>query len=129
CHFDSAFQLTHDYALGLLAVAGLLAGACLGRPLWTPWRAAGWGAFGGFAALVNPAVAAAWACWTTVAAVRERRTALLAVAVAGLVVGPWVARNYLVFDRFIPVKSNLAYELYQSQCLQPDGVLRLKTFT
>ena len=26
------------------------------------------------------------------------------------------------------LKSNLAYELYQSQCLQPEGLLRHSTF-
>ena len=30
---------------------------------------------------------------------------------------------YLVFGRLIPTKSNLAFELYQSQCLQAEGVL------
>jgi hypothetical protein len=29
-----------------------------------------------------------------------------------------------VFGRFIPVKSNLAYELFQAQCLQAPGVLK-----
>jgi hypothetical protein len=43
-------------------------------------------------------------------------------------VAPWMVRNYLVFGRWIPVKSNAAYELYQSQCLQPDGLLQAKTF-
>ncbi len=36
---------------------------------------------------------------------------------------PWTIRNYLVFGRFIPTKSNVALELYQSQCLQTDGVI------
>jgi hypothetical protein len=33
-----------------------------------------------------------------------------------------------MFGRWIPVKSNLAYELYQSQCLQADGALTRATF-
>ena len=37
-------------------------------------------------------------------------------------------RNYLTFGRCIPIKSNLAYELYQSQCLTPDGLLERDTF-
>jgi hypothetical protein len=45
------------------------------------------------------------------------------LAAAALVLMPWTIRNYLVFGRFIPVKSNLAYEMYQSQCLQSDGLL------
>src|SRR6202040_1282334 len=53
----------------------------------------------------------------------------LAVLVAGFTVTPWTVRNYLVFGRLIPVKSNLAYELYQSQCLQPGGTIRRSTFS
>jgi hypothetical protein len=52
----------------------------------------------------------------------------VAVPVALLILAPWTVRNYLVFGRLIPVKSNLAYELYQSQCLQPDGLLQTLTF-
>jgi len=49
----------------------------------------------------------------------------LAVAAlfVGLTVSPWVLRNYQAFGRFVPVKSNLAFELYQSQCVQKGGVL------
>jgi hypothetical protein len=53
----------------------------------------------------------------------------LTVLFAGLALTPWTVRNYLVFGRIIPVKSNLAYELYQSQCLQPDGLIQSKTFS
>ncbi len=51
----------------------------------------------------------------------------LAILAAGLVLSPWILRNYLVFGRWVPVKSNLAYELYQSQCLQLDGLLQRTT--
>ncbi len=37
-------------------------------------------------------------------------------------------RNYLVFGRLIPVKSNAAYELWQSQCVTPDGLLQPSAF-
>src|SRR5205823_3928947 len=37
-------------------------------------------------------------------------------------------RNYLVFGRWIPIKPNLAFELYQSQCLQSEGLLNGSTF-
>ena len=42
---------------------------------------------------------------------------------------PWTIRNLIVFGRLIPVKSNAAYELYQSQCLQPDGLLQARAFS
>ena len=91
---------------------------------------AAWGLFGGFCALVNPMVALAWGVFSLVDGVRQRAWSPLAVALlaAGLTLSPWAIRNYVVFGRWVPVKSNLAYELYQSQCLQPDGLLQNKTF-
>jgi hypothetical protein len=47
---------------------------------------------------------------------------------AALTLAPWTVRNYLAFGRWIPVKANLAYELYQSQCLQRDGLFQAGTF-
>src|SRR6185312_15246039 len=43
--------------------------------------------------------------------------------VAGLLLVPWTVRNYLVFGRLIPLKSNLFFEAYQAQCLQRHGLL------
>src|SRR5262249_53333520 len=72
----------------------------------------------------------AWGVSSFAAGLRQRAWSRLALAVlvAGLALAPWTVRNYLVFGRLIPVKSNLAYEMYQSQCLQPDGLLQLSTF-
>jgi hypothetical protein len=69
-------------------------------------------------------VAFAWAILTFLTWAKARGHFLLAAACAVAVVTPWTVRNYLVFGRLIPIKSNLAYELYQSQCLQPDGLLQ-----
>src|SRR5206468_2540010 len=71
-----------------------------------------------------------WGVLSLGVAVRQRAGARVAVAglVAGLALAPWTVRNYWVFGRLIPVKSNLAYELYQSECLQSDGLLQLTTF-
>jgi hypothetical protein len=128
-HFRLAFQFTHDCWLVLLALNLLIAGLAWGRPLGSAWRAAGWGAFGGLCALASPVVGFTWAVLSAVTAWRGRVRARagLALLVAGLVVAPWVGRNYLVFGRLIPVKSNLAFELYQSQCLQSDGVLEVSS--
>src|SRR5262249_14999166 len=78
-----------------------------------------------------PAVALAWGVPSLLIGWRQRAWSrfALAVLVAGLVLAPWTVRNYLVFGRLIPVKSNLAYELYQSQCLQPDGLIQDTTFS
>jgi hypothetical protein len=130
CHFHLCFQYTHDCWLVLLALDLLIAGLCWGRPLhrWRP--AATWGLFGGLCALINPVVGFTWGTLSLLVALRDRAWPRLglAVVVAGLVLAPWTVRNYLVFGRLIPVKSNLAYELYQSQCLQEDGLLQERTF-
>lgn len=130
-HFTLAFQQTHDSWLVLLALTAVLAGSCSGRMLRSVARAAGWGLFGGFAALINPVVGFVWGVLVLAEAVRSRAIVRLFVAslAAVLMLTPWTVRNYQTFGRLIPIKSNLGYELYQSHCLEPDGLLRLKQFT
>src|SRR5262249_40344776 len=128
--FRMCFQLTHDSWLVLLVVNLLVAWLCWGRPLGRRWSAVVWGLFGGVCALVNPILALVWGAFSALLAWRQRAVARLALAAlaAGLTLAPWAIRNYLVLGRLIPVKSNLAYELYQSQCLQRDGLIQRRTF-
>ena len=128
--FRQAFQFANDAWIILLAVDLLLAGF-----LWfdyiRSWRTAAlWGLCGGVCALVSPIAAFAWGGVTLIDCCRARAWSRLAVALTAfaLTLTPWMIRNYLVFGRWLPVKSNLAYELYQSQCLQPDGLLQSPTF-
>jgi hypothetical protein len=130
CDFRWCFQTTHDCWLVLLAMDGLLACLCWARPL-SSWRAAAvWGLFGGVCVLINPVVGFAWAGSSMAIGLRQKAWSRLGVALlaAWLTLVPWMVRNYLVFGRLIPSKSNLAYELYQSQCLQPDGLIQATTF-
>ncbi len=122
------FQFTHDMWLVLLALDLLIAGYCWYRPLQQ--GAIVWGVVGGVCALVNPVVGGTWAVLSAIDGCRERAWSKLALAgaVAALVVLPWMVRNTMVFGRIIPVKSNLAFELYQSQCLTDDGLLVRDTF-
>jgi hypothetical protein len=130
--FEHGFQRTHDGWLVLLSVDLLLAGLCRFRPLEpapagpSVLRCAGWGLFGGLCAQVSPVVGLTWGVLSLLAGLRGRAWSGLIVAalVAGLTVAPWTVRNYLVFGRLIPMKSNLPLELYQSQCLQADGLLQ-----
>ena len=128
--FHSHFQFTHDSWLILLMVDLLMAGLCWFRPLQSWQRASVWGLFGGLCALVNPIVAMVWGICSAVMSLKQRSWLAMgaAVLVAGITLLPWTVRNYAVLGRWIPVKSNLAYELYQSQCLQPDGLLQQSTF-
>ena len=41
----------------------------------------------------------------------------------------WSTRNYLVFDKFIPIKSNLWFDFYQANVFDEDGLITLFTFT
>jgi len=130
CDFRMWFQVTHDSWIVLLTLDLLLIGLSWGRPLRRWFTATGWGVFGGLCILTTPIAALVWGGMTLAVGIRERAWTRLAVAGLAAVVTltPWTVRNYLVFDRVIPVKSNLAYELYQSQCLQPDGLLQNATF-
>jgi hypothetical protein len=129
--FHAWFQETEDYWLVLLCVDLVVAGLCWLRPLDRPGTAAGWGLFGGLCAMVNPIVGSVWGVMSLVVGRRHgaRSRLVIAVLMAGLTLAPWTIRNYLVFGRWIPTKSNLMYELYQSHCMQADGLLQHKTFT
>ncbi len=131
CHFHLCFQMTNDIWIIMLAIDLLIGGLCCCRPLRSRRSAAAWGLFGGLCALVNPIAGFTWAVGSFLVGVRSRAWSNLIVGMlgAGLALSPWTIRNYLVFGRLIPVKSNLAYELYQSQCLQPDGLLERSTFS
>ena len=39
-----------------------------------------------------------------------------------------MVRNYITFRQVIPIKSNLFYELYQSNYMDEDGILDMDTF-
>jgi hypothetical protein len=133
CQFNQCFQRAHDGWLVLLSLDFLLAGLCWWAPLqsgqpagFSILRCAGWGLFGGLGAQVSPVIGFSWGMLSVLVGLRQRAWSRLGLAllVAGLTLAPWTIRNYLVLGRLVPVKSNLAFEAYQSQCLQPDGLLQ-----
>jgi 4-amino-4-deoxy-L-arabinose transferase-like glycosyltransferase len=83
-----------------------------------------WSLYGllwGLALLTNPAVALLFPIFLGWAAYRARghnRKAnsflrpILAIAIAALCCVPWTLRNYIQFHKFIPLRSNFAFELY-----------------
>jgi hypothetical protein len=125
-YFANWFQYVDDAWVMLLTLNLMIAGLCWGRPLARWPRAATWGVLGGLITLVNPIAGFAWGAVSLAVGARQRAWRPLATALccACLTVAPWMVRNYLVLGRLFLVKSNLAYELYQSQCLQPDGLLQ-----
>lgn len=130
--FYELFQRTHDTQLIVVCLSVLLVGIVKlwERPNSIPVELS-WGVFGGVLALCSPVLGGTWAAltcirWFPVGAERASvrfRPLFLTALVSMLVVSPWVVRNYVQFGKFIPVKSNLAYEVWQSQVLDDDGVL------
>ena len=43
------------------------------------------------------------------------------IAIAGLVVAPWIVRNYRVHGEFVPVKSTFGYAFWQGNCAISEG--------
>jgi hypothetical protein len=130
CDFSLWFQFTHDCWLVLLALELLIAGLCWLQPFRRWQSAALWGLFGGLCSLINPLLGLTWGVFSTLVGADRRKWTLLALSMltAAVTLAPWIVRNYVVFGRFIPVKPNLAFELYQSQCLQSDGLIQRSTF-
>lgn len=127
--FHYSFQMTHDCGFLMLVLDGVIAGLCFAKPFSSYSRALLWGAFGGFAALSSPIVGFVWFVSSMIFSAGNRLRFAAALGVLALVLTPWIARNYMIFGKFIPVKSNLAYELYQTQCLQGPGIINPAVFS
>lgn len=54
---------------------------------------------------------------------RCRQSAAVPLLAWALVITPWTVRNRIELGRWIPIKSNGMYEVWQSQCQDPDGLL------
>jgi hypothetical protein len=126
-HFSSSYQFTHDAWL-VMSLVGIL--FYLADRLWTssfgPRSVICWGLVGGVAMLSAPVFGPVWLALTVLLALRSRRARPFVVScvIATATMTPWIVRNAIVFGRFIPVKSNLFFEVYQSNALERDGVLR-----
>ena len=124
-NFQAFFQRTQDSCFVMLALDVLIVGMCWYQPLGTWKSAALWGGIGGFSALISPIVGFSWGIVTLCESIKNKAWSrfVLTLLCAALAMSPWIVRNYLVFGHIIPVKSNLAFELYQSQCLEENGLL------
>lgn len=74
-------------------------------------------------AFLVPAVAWQWLVKWQSAPV-FRRHLFVASATALLGIAPWVARNYVAFHRFIPIRDNFAFELYLGNHSMQAGASR-----
>ena len=114
-----------DTSLSALLVA-IIVWATLELPTSHSWRA--WSTYGllwGLVLMTNPAPVSVWPfllAWLVYRALKPnpehpRATSklakpALALALALLCCAPWTVRNYVVFHRFIPLRSGLPFELY-----------------
>jgi hypothetical protein len=123
-NFHELFQKSHDiWIQSLVAIA-----------IWFSLRRLRelrfyLGLFAGVSFLVNPVMGF---CLTVMTFSKLRMSFpkscayLLACVV---IVSPWVIRNRICVGDWYFVKSNLNYELWQSQCVDNDGVLDQSTMT
>src|SRR5271170_830643 len=79
----------------------------------------GYGLLWGFALMTNPSLGSllpALLGWAAYRALQQGRLLLsrpaLACGIAVLCCVPWTVRNYLAFHRFVPLRSNLPFELW-----------------
>ena len=122
---DVATSLAGQRGRGAARIWVLPARPALGASALRPWLLLGL-AFGlaGLlrqVALVLLPVTLLWLVWTrwrrgSLVAPGARRTlvagACVSVAVVGLAIAPWTARNYLAFGRFVPLNTNSGYALF-----------------
>jgi 4-amino-4-deoxy-L-arabinose transferase-like glycosyltransferase len=113
------FEWIWDTSLSALLAAVLL-WATLELSETSRWRDwCGYGLLWGLALLTNPSLGAALPVLFAWAAYRAWRDAgmcltkpALAVALTILCCAPWTIRNYAVFHRWVPLRSNFPLELY-----------------
>ncbi len=123
------FTMIHDIWLILLMIAVLFYKYWYYQNISKSKRLGlGWGIIGGLLFLTSPVLGTVFIFLTFVpfnATGLKKKLGLVFLSV--MICSPWLIRNYLVFDRVVFIKSNLFFDLYQSNYLDEDGVLDLET--
>lgn len=89
-----------------------------------------WGILGGLASLSSPCLLFAWMVVTLFLGIQRRqvRWVIQAVLITVLFAMPWGIRNAITFGKFIPVKSNLMFDLAFANVQDVDGVYQARDF-
>ncbi len=126
-NFRWFFQITHDSWLLMLFI-GILFVTTIRmweHPL-NMRQSAYWGLFGGISMLTSPILGLTWFFAGAVPSVlvhRRIKQFFLSFTIVVLLFSTWTARNYIVFKTFIPMKSNLHFDLYHTSYNTPDGLI------
>jgi len=124
------FLFTHDIwiVLAFVDIIFFMALGILANPEKRGIFAA-WGIMGGFATLTNPILGPVWLSTVIVVFKKvNRKKAVMSLGISAIIVLVWMARNFIVFDRLIFVKSNLYYDAYQANYIEDKGVLHAYSF-
>ena len=120
-HFP-IFQFTHGHPFEVIAVTFVwVALSRLGHP--TLGRSIGSGLTLGVAAMAFPAASIAGSILMAWQLRRHSFWFCNAVLALLVTISPWVGRNYAKFGTVYPIKSNAAYELWQSLNLSQNGLV------
>jgi hypothetical protein len=118
------FQITHDVwiILFFIDIIFLLAIKMWSNPSNKNILVT-WGIVGGLATLTNPVLGLVWLL-ILISIFRKVNKHLLIISliISVAITSIWIVRNYIVFGRFILVKSNLYYDAYQSNYVKDDGM-------
>ena len=129
-NFKWIFQVTHDSVFQMFWVNVIVIGLWrFNRPPKRISHIIAWGAVGGLCALAGPAAGLTWAVGTSVTwGVKNWKSIAIVAVTSVFVVSPWVGYQGIRLGKFTPIKSNAAFELYQAQCVLPDGLLTERAY-
>jgi len=84
-----------------------------------------WGVVGGLSILAGPVAGLVWLSLWLISMLSARNIKMLSLSAVLFIAvcSPWFIRNYVVFDKFIFMKSNLFHDLYHFNYAQESGVL------
>jgi len=85
-----------------------------------------WGLIGSFNLLSSPALGLAWISISILFLINDnlisRKYSIISLSVCFLFFMPWMIRNYIVFNRIIPIKSNFFWDAYSINYNTQDGI-------
>ncbi len=116
CYFRWFFQFSHDEWIVLFFMNLVFCGAVfISKYPLNMLSAFGWGAIGGLVMLTTPIGGLVWIVLSIGSLFAQNtKKIVFAFCVMGLFISPWVARNYVVFEKVILMKSNFYFDVYHN---------------